>query len=53
LTSLSNGYAHFVFDVSPRDITPGQAAVFYEGEVVLGGGIIQPQSILSHPQSTI
>jgi tRNA-specific 2-thiouridylase len=28
------------FDAPQRDITPGQAAVFYEGEAVVGGGII-------------
>jgi tRNA-specific 2-thiouridylase len=38
----SGGDAHIVFDSPARDITAGQAAVFYEGEEVLGGGLIQP-----------
>ena len=32
---------HLEFDEPQFSITPGQAAVFYDGEAVLGGGLIQ------------
>jgi tRNA-specific 2-thiouridylase len=32
--------ARVQFDAPQRGVTPGQAAVFYAGEVLLGGGII-------------
>lgn len=35
-----NGDVHVKFDSPQWAITPGQSAVFYEGDVVLGGGII-------------
>lgn len=35
--------AHIVFDAPQRAAAPGQAAVCYDGDVVLGGGVIQPQ----------
>jgi tRNA-specific 2-thiouridylase len=31
-----------VFDDPQFGVTPGQAAVWYDGDVVLGGGIIEP-----------
>lgn len=41
LTPLSNQRVQLVFDTPLRDITPGQAVVFYQDEAVLGGGTIE------------
>ena len=37
---LGDGRAEVVFDTPQIAVTPGQAAVFYDGDVVLGGGWI-------------
>lgn len=41
LMSATDGEMRVTFDEPLRDITPGQAVVFYEGEICLGGGIIR------------
>jgi tRNA-specific 2-thiouridylase len=41
ITPLDGGSRFSVrFDLSQRDLTPGQAAVIYEGDLVQGGGVI-------------
>jgi tRNA-specific 2-thiouridylase len=43
-----NASIHVEFESPMRDITPGQAAVVYKGEKVLGSGLIQNENMNQH-----
>ncbi|MEW6324817.1 MAG: tRNA 2-thiouridine(34) synthase MnmA [Nitrospirota bacterium] len=42
LTGSPDGSATIQFDVPQRAIAPGQSTVFYDGDFVVGGGVIAP-----------
>lgn len=40
VTPVGENQAHVMFDAPQRDITAGQAAVFFQNDLLIGGGII-------------
>jgi tRNA-specific 2-thiouridylase len=41
VTPVGEGHVEVAFTEAQRAVTPGQAAVFYAGDAVLGGGWIE------------
>jgi tRNA-specific 2-thiouridylase len=45
VTAVNNHHFELTFDEPQRAVTPGQSAVLYQGEVSLGGGVIETSAL--------
>ncbi|HAA24536.1 MAG TPA: tRNA 2-thiouridine(34) synthase MnmA [Ruminiclostridium sp.] len=45
ITPIEGGKVRVDFDKPQRAVTPGQSVVFYDGDIVVGGGIIERKDI--------
>ncbi|MFA5259836.1 MAG: tRNA 2-thiouridine(34) synthase MnmA [Candidatus Omnitrophota bacterium] len=52
LTVLESGTCRLVFDKPQKSVTPGQSVVLYQGDTVLGGGVIETSLRPAHPVSS-
>ncbi|MDQ6894480.1 MAG: tRNA 2-thiouridine(34) synthase MnmA [Acidobacteriota bacterium] len=43
----ADGSARILFDAPVRAVAPGQSCVFYDGEVVIGGGVLRKLPVIS------
>lgn len=53
ITAIENGRCHVVFDAPQWAVTPGQSVVFYDGDICLGGGIIDATDQSLPPPSEV
>ena len=49
IRALDSRRVRVTFDGPQSAVTPGQAAVFYDGDLVLGGGWIEKQPVMRNP----